>query len=220
LGKIIEFLGEKLPDTRFVYKIYPTIEEKRAGDPFHSSSYACARLKTIYRVLGEAMPNPSFPHEIVHLVMHAISPIYDWKIELDTFDGKKQKETVSMDSISYLQEGLALLIDEIVFGNKLREAGEYRYINEWVHYNQGKHNIKVRQQIEFYEFCAQNPIYGTPLCGSFCMYLVKQYGLPKFLELYRGASELFSKEKNILIIEATYSKPLSDLERDWGASLL
>jgi len=217
LKKILTFLGVTNFAARLSYKIYPTLEEKRKADPFHSGSYACARRETIYRVLGESMPGPSFPHEIVHLVMHAISPVYKWEVDLDTFDGKKQKETVTMDSISYLQEGLALLIDEMVFSNKLREAGEYRYLNEWVHHNKGKHNIRVREQIDFYEFCAKNPIYGTPMCGSFCMYLVKQYGLPAFLGVYKEATELLSKEDNIALIERAYGATLEELEGAWLA---
>ena len=221
LEKILGFLNVDDLRARFSYKVYPDLEKKREADPYHSGSYACARVgeKTIYRVLGEDMQNPSFPHEIVHLVMHEISPTYNWEVELDTFDGKKQKEVIPMDSISYLQEGMALLIDEIVFENKLREAGEYRYLDEWVHHNEGKHNIKTKNQIDFYEFCAQNPLYGTPMCGSFCMYLVKKYGLDKFMELYKKTSELFKKEKNILIIESNYGKTLNELESEWLKSI-
>jgi hypothetical protein len=221
IAKISNFLGLKKVHARFKYKVYPTIGEKRKADPYHSGSYACARFgeKTIYRVLGDGMPNLSFPHEIVHLVMHQISPTYYWEVELDTFDGKKKKKVIAMDSTSYLQEGIALLIDELVFNNKLREAGEYRFLDEWVHYNKGKHDIHIKDQIDFYEFCACNPIHGTPMCGSFCMYLVKKYGLSKFLELYKGSSELLKKEKNILLIESAYGKSLDKLEKEWLKSI-
>ena len=137
-NKILKFLHIKEIDNKLKYKVFSTLQKKRDDDPFHSASPACARVgeKTIYRVLGPEMElypeleSLSFPHEIVHLVMHEISPSYNWKVTLDTYNGKEQKEEIEFDSIVFLQEGTALLIDEIVFGNKLRRVGEYKYLDE------------------------------------------------------------------------------------------
>jgi hypothetical protein len=197
------------------------------GDPLHSASPACARVgeKTIYRVLGPEMElypeleSFSFPHEIVHLVMHEISPSYIWKVTLDTYDGKEQKEEIEFDSIVFLQEGTALLIDEIVFDNKLRRGNEYKYLDEWVRYNHSKHKIKLSEIIEYNEYFEHIPLYRTPICGSFCMYLYNEYGLDKFCHLYKSCSELDSKIENISKFKVVYNKSLDDLENEWYKSL-
>lgn len=226
-NKILKFLKIKNNNNKLKYKVFSTLQKKRDDDPFHSASPASTRVgeKTIYRVLDlemESYPEMklfSFPHEIVHLVMHEISPSYNWKVTLGTYDGKEQKEEIEFDSIVFLQEGTALLINEIVFGNKLREAGEYRYLNEWIKYNRGKHNIKLSEIIGYYEYFEHIPLYRTPTCGSFCMYLYNKYGLEKYLELYRSCSELDSKNKNIRKFKVLYNKSLNELENEWDVNL-
>jgi|GEM_PF-2486282 len=227
LNKILKFLKIKKINDKLKYKVFSALQEKRDSDPNHSASPACARAgeKTIYRVYNPniksypEMKSFSFPHEIVHLVMHEISPSYNWTVTLDTYDGKEMRKEVEFDSIVFLQEGTALLIDEIVFGNKLRRLDEYKYLDGWVKYNCGKHNIKISNLIEYYESSEQKPLYSTPICGSFCKYLYNKYGLEKFLKLYRSCSELDSKNENIERFKVIYGKLLDELEADWDDKL-
>jgi len=227
LNRILKFLKIKKINDKLKYKVFSTLQEKRDSDPNHSASPACARVgeKTIYRVLNSEMESYpemklfSFPHEIVHLLMHEISPSYNWKVTLDTYDGKELKKEVEFDSIVFLQEGTALLIDEIVFGNKLRRLDEHKYLDDWVKYNCDKHNIKISNLIEYHESSEQKPLYSTPICGSFCKYLYGEYGLEKFLKLYKSCSELDSKNKNIGKFKVVYDKSLSELENEWHRTL-
>ena len=222
LQKILAFLSVETPKTKYIYKIFPTLIEKQQADPNHSVSHACARVekRAIYRVLGPEMEVLSFPHELVHLVAHDISSHYKWRIELDTFDGGKQETILEMSSTSFLQEGLAILIDELVFGNKLREAGEYRFIDEWVRYNQDKNDLKPHDLFEIHKSSEQSPLFATPICASFCKFLVEKYGLEKFMVVYKISSELNSEDKNIKIIEDEYQKSIKSLEKKWRFKVL
>jgi hypothetical protein len=217
LQKILTYLNVETPKVKYKYKIFPTLIEKQRADPNHSVSHACARVdeRAIYRVLGPEMEQLSFPHELVHLVAHDIAPQYKWEVELDTYNGKKYKKTIEFDSTSFLQEGLAILIDELVFGNKLREAGEYHYIDDWVRHNTDKTDLKPHDILDFYKSCAQPPLFATPICASFCKFLVEKYGMEKFMQVYRASSELNTEKENIRVLEKTYNEDIDFLEDEW-----
>lgn len=221
VATVRQFLGVDNDVGPYQFLLYPTLADKQAADPHHSTSRASARAgeQSIYRVFGPEMPEPSFPHELVHLVMHDNSPTYLWEVQLDNPDGSSHYEAVQMDSISFLQEGLAVTVDELAFGNKLYEAGEYRFADEWVRHNANEHTIAVSDILHFDGLSEQNPVYATPVSASFCKYLITTYGMPLFLDLYRSCHENDTLEQTITEFHHNYGKGLVTLETEWRQSL-
>lgn len=221
LAAVRTFLGVSADADAYHYQVYPTLEAKRMADPHHSPSRASTRAneRTIYRVLGPEMPELSFPHELVHLVMHDNSPTYLWEVKLDNPDGSSHYEAIQMDSISFLQEGLAVTVDELAFRNMLCEAGEYRFADEWVRQNASEHSIAVPDILQFEALSEQNPVYAMPICASFCKYLITTYGMPLFLDLYRSCHESDLHEQTVTEFRNNYGKDLTTLEIEWQQSL-
>lgn len=117
---------------QIAYHIFNTKDGKQQADPNHSISKASARLKelAIYR-FWDPKENPSFPHEITHLIAHTWSAPYVFNVELDTADGQKVVRDIDMVSTSFMQEGLAIAVDEILFQHTLREGDQQKYPDDY-----------------------------------------------------------------------------------------
>lgn len=197
------------------FEVFDTREGKQNADPNHSISRASARFKemTVYR-FWTPTDDPHFPHEITHLVAHTWAKPYFLTEELDTWDNKKVKRTTEMVSTSFMQEGLAIAVDDIVFGRKLPEEGEEKFIDDW-----------CRQQLDkiptlsecvnatgFYSF--ENKIV-VPFAASFSKFLLKKYGVKKYKEMYIKLKETFLPKENMQIVEGICQFKEEELLNKW-----
>lgn len=209
LGDICKYLKVQtsiIP--KISYKIFENIDKKRAADPNHSGSRASARSDemTIYRVWttsdGE---NPSFPHEMTHLVARTWSDPYKWTATLTAPDNSEYQKEIGMVSTSFMQEGLAIAVDDIVFGRKLKEVGEFKLIDDWCREQiDSIMKIDLALVINFDGFCSIDNELVVPFSASFSKFLLSKYGLDKYKQMYVGVKEILSPDENIQVIESVY----------------
>lgn len=223
LGDICKYLN--VPTSTFPkikYKIFETIDKKRIEDPNHSGSRASARSdeKTIYRVWtptdGE---NPSFPHEITHLVARTWSDPYKWTATLTAPDNSEYQKEIGMVSTSFMQEGLAIAVDDIAFGRKLKEEGEFKLIDDWCREQTDLiKNIDLALVINFDGFCSMENKLVVPFSASLSKFLLNKFGLDKYKQMYIGVKEIMSPEQNIEMFESVYGS-YRDLVAGWLKSI-
>ncbi|MBU0983023.1 MAG: hypothetical protein KKA42_04080, partial [candidate division Zixibacteria bacterium] len=98
---------------------------------------------------------------------------------------------------AFLTEGFASYLSFALYDmKKFREQGKAQPITDF---------IATR------EYMAADPILADRTSATFVRYLIEQYQVPSFLDLYKRADDL-----NLgTAIEETYGKPLADLEREW-----
>jgi len=218
LKKICKFLKTDLPEITF--EVYDTREGKQDADPNHSISRASARFKemTVYRY-WEQDNDPHYPHEITHLVAHTWSTPYVFKTELDTWDDKIITREIDMVSTSFMQEGLAIAVDDIVFERKLMEVGEHKYIEDW-----------CRDQIDLMPKCLETVInldgFGSienkvvvPFAASFSKFLLNQFGLDLYKQMYISLYETASPKKNTDSIKQIYEMSEKTLLQSWKQNI-
>ena len=152
--------------------------------------------------------NPRFPHELTHLVAHTWREPYLWQMELGT---------VEMVSTSFMQEGLAMAIDEIVFGRNLFFDCEYKFIDDWC--RKGEKYPDIVDVINFNGFCAFENKIVLPYTASFSKFLLKTFGVRKYKEFYVGIREIFTPGENLKIMERIYSFKEEDLLLKWRENL-
>jgi len=218
--KYLEFPVDKLP--KISYKTYEDIDKKRAADPNHSGSRASARCDemTIYRVWkpgdGE---NPSFPHEIVHLVAHLWSVPYRWNATLTAPDGSEFQKEIGMVSTSFMQEGLAIAVDDIVFGRELKEEGNLKLIDDWCREQIDLiRHIDLASVINFDGFCSVDNKLVVPFAASFSKFLLNKYGLGKYKTMYIGVKEVNSSRQNVDFFESVLGD-IGSVLAEWQRSL-
>lgn len=223
LGEVCKYLGvfiDALP--KISYKVYESVDKKRNADPNRSGSRASARCDemTIYRVWSpEDGENPSFPHEIVHLVAHLWSVPYKWTATLTAPDNSEYKKEIEMVSTSFMQEGLAIAVDDIVFGRKLKEEVEFKLIDDWCREQiDFIKNIDLKSVINFDGFCSIDNKLVVPFSASLSKFLLNKYGLDKYRQMYVGVKETLSPDENIQVIESVYGE-YRDLVDDWFKSI-
>lgn len=124
LQRICRFFSVAADSYHITQNIFDSREGKQRSDPNHSIGRAGARTfeMALYRYWAPG-DDPHFPHELTHLVVHKLVPTYPWTVELDTADGGKITQTAPMDSTSFMQEGLAIAVDDIVFGGSFWKTG-------------------------------------------------------------------------------------------------
>jgi hypothetical protein len=193
------------------YEIFDTREGKQQADPNHSISRASARFdeNAIYR-FWEPTEDCHFPHEITHLVAHTWAKPYLLTEELDTADGSKINKTFEMVSTSFMQEGLAIAVDDIVFKRKLKEDGEEKFIDDWCREQIDSIPTGLAQVINLEGFGSIENKVVVPFAASLSKYLLQTYGVEKFKEMYVGLRETSSPEVNVKVIENVYG-----LSEDW-----
>lgn len=114
LKKICQFLKTDSGSVKEInFKIFDSREGKQEADPNHSISRASPRFDemTIYRVWATE-DDLSYPHEITHLIAHTWTKPYIMTEELDTAFRTKITKTFEMVSTSFMQEGLAIAIND------------------------------------------------------------------------------------------------------------
>ena len=166
------------------FEVFDTREGKQNADPNHSISRASARFSemTIYRY-WEPKDDAHFPHETTHLVAHTWTKSYKWEVELDTWDDKKIVKKIEMVSTSFMQEGLAIAVDDIVFKRKLLEEGEYKFIDDWCR-EQVDSMPTIKGVINFEGFCSFENKLVVPFSASLSKYLLQKFGLAQYKKMY------------------------------------
>lgn len=206
--------------TRAKFEIFDSREGKQEADPNHSISRASARSSQmmIYRFwLPEE--DPHFPHETTHLVAYTWGEPYSWEVELDTWDGKKLKKMVTSVSTSFMQEGLAIAVDDIVFGRELLEEGELKFIDDWCREQKEQMPKSLVGIINLDGFGSLPNKVVVPFSTSFSKYLLQMFGMDKYKEMYIALRETNTPEENIKSIERVYQQKENELLKGWVRSI-
>lgn len=221
LIKICDYLKtdkSKVENIRF--EVFDSKESKQATDPHHSISRASARFDemTLYRVWTPD-DDPHFPHEITHLVAHIWTKPYILTEELDTAYGTKVKKTFEMVSTSFMQEGLAIAVDDIVFQRKLSEEGENKFIDDWSLKQLAKMPSTLKQVISFDGFNSMENKVVVPFAASVSKYLLQNFDVDKYKEMYVRLMETASPLENIRILEEIYRLSEKQILDQWQKSI-
>lgn len=221
LDRICKYFQTESGKLRMItFEVFDTREGKQIHDPHHSISRASARYKemTIYRYwLYEE--DPHFPHEITHLIAHTWAKPYLWEVELDTWDDRKINKTIEMVSTSFMQEGLAIAVDDIAFGRKLLEVGELNYIDDWCKNQLNLMPGSLSQVINIAGFGNFPNKIVVPFAASFSKFLLNS-GIDKYRQMYISLREIDSTEVNVTHIEKVYKKSEKELLNEWRNNLL
>lgn len=199
------------------YFVFDTHQKKIDADPNHSISRAVARYNenAIYR-FWEKEEDPSFPHELTHLVAHHFTTPYKLHTEVDQANGEKLTIDIEMVSTCFMQEGLAIAVDDIVFKRKLKEDGGFKFIDDWCREQMDKMPKSLTEAMEGFETIPNKII--IPFTASFSKFLLNNYGLKKYKQAYIGQKETQLIKENIKIIEETYKMSAEGLMGDWNKS--
>ncbi len=222
LEKICVYLQTTDPNVyKIIYEVFDTREGKQTNDPNHSISRASARYNenTIYR-FWLPTEDPHFPHEITHLVAHTWGTSYILETEVDTFDNKKITKKMDMVSTSFMQEGLAIAVDDLVFERPLIEKNELKRIDDWCRALKGSVPLNLLDVINLKGFCSLPNEVVIPFTASFSKYLLQAYGLEKYKLMYCGIRETFTPKVNVEFIENVYGKLQVALIKEWQISIL
>lgn len=202
------------------FEIFDTREGKQKADPNHSISRASARFNemTIYR-FWLPTDDPHFPHETTHLVAHTWAKPYILEAELDTWDNKKIKREFEMVSTSFMQEGLAIAVDDIVFKRRLMEDGESKFIDDWCREQMNKLPINLEKVINLNGFGSVENKVVVPFAASLSKYFLLKFDIDKYKEMYIQLKETFSPEANVKIIEGVYKLAIDEIFNRWRGSI-
>ncbi|MFV1916977.1 MAG: hypothetical protein ACC618_00600 [Patescibacteria group bacterium] len=220
IAKIIKYLNTGSTRlNKIQYKIYDSAKKKQTADPNHSISKASARYHefAIYR-FWTRKEDPHFPHEITHLVTHTWARPYIWQVELDTADGKRVTKKIEMLSTSFIQEGLSIAVDDIVFRRKLLDEEELKTIDDWCR-SANQTFPELIDCINFEGFASFENKLIVPFSASLSKYLLVKFGLRKFKKMYTNLKETNSPPINISIIEGVYSMKADKLIKLWKHSI-
>jgi len=221
LKKICEYLETNASSLENIgFKTFDTIESKQEADPNHSISKASARFDemTVYRFWVPS-DNPHFPHEITHLVAHTWSKPYILETELDTWNNKKIKRKIEMVSTSFMQEGLAIAVDDIVFKRKLMEDGELKYIDDWCKEQIDKLQINLEKVINLDGFGSVKNKVVVPFTASLSKYLLNAYSVNKYKKMYIQLKETTSPETNVKTVGSVYKLAIDEIFSEWRKSI-
>lgn len=202
------------------FEIFDTREGKQDADPNHSISRASARFDemAVYR-FWLPTDDPHFPHETTHLVAHTWVKPYLFTEDLDTAYGTKIKKTFEMVSTSFMQEGLAIAVDDLVFSRKLLEDGEHKLIDDWCREQTEKLPIPLKQVINLAGFGSVENKIVIPFTASLSKYLLQSFGVDKYKKMYILIKETNTPEINVEIIEKVYGLKEQQIIDNWKKSI-
>ena len=220
LKTFLQTENNKLDQIKFY--IFDTREAKQTADPAHSISRASARFAefSIYR-FWQIDQDPHYPHEITHLVAHTWGNSYQFATKLDQADGSKLTAKIEMLSTSFWQEGLAIVVDELLFQRKLLENNQEKNIDDWCRLQLEQYAADFLQEaINFDGFCSFPNDLVVPFAASLTKFLLKNFGLQLFKQLYVKASENKTPAENIALVEKIYNLNQPELFERWKESLV
>lgn len=188
-------------DLSIKYFAFSTRENKYRNDPFHSISRASARwhVNSVYRY-WEPSDDPHFPHELVHIFAHQLDKPYTWETEFDTFDGEVFEVDLPMVSTSFLQEGLAVALDDILFHRKIYENGKWEPLEKLVQ-NINKWDLITASILNFEGFSEVPNNVSIPFAGYLSKYIIKNYSFEQFKRIYISVKEIISVEENAKVFK-------------------
>lgn len=221
LAEICRYLSTNsalLNDVRF--EIFDTRDGKQEADPNHSISRASARFDemAVYR-FWLPTDDPHYPHEITHLVAHTWAKPYLLTEKLDTAYGTKIEKTFEMVSTSFMQEGLAIAVDDILFNRKLLEDGEHKFIDDWCREQSDKFPIPLKRAINLEGFDSFENKVIVPFSASLSKYLLQTFGVDKYKKMYIRLKETTAPEINIRAIEDVYKLNENHILSQWKKSV-
>ncbi len=185
--KIVDFLNIEPPKKKIEYYFYPNEELKKnlMGDDWYAQSI---RDEFRIHVLYTKKIKPLGEHEDTHLLS------LPWGI-----------------SIGLFQEGLA----EFMVGHAWDGKSHISYVKE------GYTNNLYPPLSDFFEHEAwlrtddSKPLYFYSLVGAFTTFLINNYGMDKFKELYINTRRNISKTKNLAVLEKIY-EPIEIIEKKFS----
>lgn len=217
LKKICRYLKTEISLLENIkFEIFDSREGKQNADPNHSISRASARFNemTVYR-FWLPTEDPHFPHETTHLVAHKWSRPYIFKTELDTWDSKKISRKLKMVSTSFMQEGLAIAVDDIVFKRKLLEERESKFIDKWCREQIDKMPKSLEKIINLDGFGSVENKVVVPFAASLSKYLLQEFGVDRYKSMYIQLKETISPEENVKVIEGVYGLTEKEILDKW-----
>jgi hypothetical protein len=220
---ICGFLKQPLPSKQINMYVSPTKEKKQLADPQHSISRASFRSTnfTIYRVWDKSKEMASYPHETVHAITHLWANPYSFPVQLDAADGEVISVVIPMVSTSFMQEGLAIAVDELAFGRKLREGERMLWADEYMVnlIKKGSTLPYLGELMLFEGFCAHPNDIAVPMAVSWTKHLLATHGLEVYKKLYIELGELQSKEQIEHKVKEILGVSLMSSQANWVASL-
>lgn len=121
----------------------------------------------------------------------------------------------------FLQEGIAIAVDELAFGKKLRENDQELWPDEYVKYSL-KSRTSLPRLTEVMLFDGFNKYPNelvVPMAASWFKYLWQTYGSEKCRSLFVSMTELMDAEEIDGITMRIFDKTVSSLQNDWELSL-
>lgn len=221
LQKICFYLNtESLSLPEIAYHVYSSHPGKQEADPHHSISRASARFaeNAIYRY-WDPQENPSFPHEITHLVTHTWGEPYILTTELDTASGQKIIKDVEMVSTSFMQEGLAIAVDDILFQRTLKEGEKQMYPDDYCRNNKNLLPTSLTQVINLEGSGSFPNEVVVPFTASLSKFLLGEIGLEKYKKLYISLKETLSPEENVANLEEIIGTKEQEVLAAWRDSI-
>jgi hypothetical protein len=228
VGTICVLLGvnrSALRDTTIRFEVFDERDAKAAADPFHSPSRASARFKemAIYRV-WKPSDDPHFPHELTHLIAHTLGTPYVWTADVETASGAMETHTSELISTSFLQEGLAVAIDDLIFKRTWPpQDPNAKSVDEWCRTGlaAGKRFPEsLTSCINFDGFNAWENDVIMPFAASFVKFLMEAHGLAKLKAAYVAVRETMSPQENVRAFERAIGMDEQALLTQWRERLL
>lgn len=193
-------------DLKLFVLVFDSQEKKKSADPFHAGSRASARFNEmeLYRY-WRADEDPHFPHELTHLIAHVWGESYSWVAG--------QHATLMM-STSFFQEGLALAVDEFCFK---RQWVRGKFLDELCR-EYAADLAAIHSLEQCVNFDGMNTFQDTvimPFAGSFVKFLIQEFGMDTFKNIYTHTQEILSPWENIAEVEKICGMSEKELLRRW-----
>lgn len=208
---------------KIAFEVFDDSQEKQEADPLHSRGRAAARYRemTVYRVWNPK-EDPHFPHEITHLVAHTLAEPYEWEVELPGKDGEETTYKIDMLSTSFMQEGLAIALDEIQFKRLWKISDKEQSVDAWMkeHQDEMEGITSLSNCINFEGFNSYEDSFIVPFSASLSKFLIERYGIELYKQMYSEIKETNLPADNVSIIETVYGRTEKELLLDWKESLL
>jgi len=122
-----------------------------------------------------------------------------------------------MVSTSFMQEGLAVAVDDIIFNRKLKEEEEFKFIDDWCREQLDKMPQSLPEAMESFDTLPNQII--IPFTASFSKFILNNYGIKRYKQAYIGQKEIQNTEENIKVIEKTYNLTHKEFFDKWKDSL-
>lgn len=114
---------------------------------------------------------------------------------------------------------MAVAVDDIVFGRKLTEEGQSKFIDDWCREQLHKLPTTLKQVVNLEGFNSMENKIVIPFTASLSKYLLLSFGINKYKEMYIRLKETMMLADNIKIIEKVYGQEGEDILNRWQNSL-